>query len=32
MALRFIGLKRCVIHSGKTRAYAGIALKAGGAA
>ena len=30
--LGFLGLKRCVIHSGKTRAYQGIAIKQGGAA
>lgn len=31
MILRYVGLKRCVLNSGRVRAYRGIALKAGGA-
>jgi hypothetical protein len=32
MALVFLGYRRCVLRSGRTRAYRGIALKAGGGA
>ena len=32
MALVYLGYPRCVVNSGRTRAYRGIALKAGGGA
>ena len=32
MALVYVGFRRCVVSSGRVRAYRGIALKAGGGA